>query len=172
MNNKKDKAILTQISTYMNDSFKDINELAEKAGLPKIGTPHFNELCAQYFGGANISKPAPEQSNVEAPNKGKEREELFTRGELFSSGILIRKTGSVGAIGQSFILNTPCHENGFAPDKEAEANASLWAAAPDMYHALMGFVEYLDSDLSEAEGLLLAKAKAALRKAAPYINYQ
>lgn len=53
-------------------------------------------------------------------------------------------------------------------DPEAEANAQYTALCVNNLHhlaeALQGFVDYLDSDLSEAETILLNRAKEALKR--------
>lgn len=66
--------------------------------------------------------------------------------------------------GQSLKVVAKCeydyHESapGFVSYKEAEANAKLFAAAPELLKALQSFVDYLDSDLTEAEAILRAQA--------------
>jgi len=47
-----------------------------------------------------------------------------------------------GSQGQAFLQDVPKHENKFAIDKEAEANARLMAAAPDMLDALVALKDY------------------------------
>ncbi len=48
---------------------------------------------------------------------------------------------------------------------EIKLNAKLIAAAPDLLKALQSFVDYLDSNLSEAEIILKEKAIEAIKKA-------
>ena len=50
-------------------------------------------------------------------------------------------------------------------DEEAEANAKLISASPLLAEALQAWVYYMDSDLSEAETILLAQTKQALKEA-------
>lgn len=54
-------------------------------------------------------------------------------------------------------------DNGITP--EMEANAKLIAAAPELLHALNMWVDYHDSDMSEAEAIILEKTKAAIKAA-------
>lgn len=43
-------------TTISSNPFEEINKLAQQAGLPKIGTAEFNDLCSIYFGGAKKEK--------------------------------------------------------------------------------------------------------------------
>ena len=65
-----------------------------------------------------------------------------TKGKWYSNGIHIMIEGKMGVQGQAFLQNIPSYENNFAVDKEAEANAKLMAASPDMLDALIALKDY------------------------------
>jgi hypothetical protein len=58
--------------------------------------------------------------------------EKVTKGKWSSDGHNIMAKGKTGRIGQSFVINVPCHENKFAKDLEGEVNARLMAHAKEM----------------------------------------
>lgn len=65
-----------------------------------------------------------------------------TKGNWYSKGIHIMIEGKTGSQGQAFLQTVPSYENNFAKDKEAEANARLMAASPDMLDALVALKDY------------------------------
>lgn len=65
-----------------------------------------------------------------------------TKGNWYSKGIHIMIEGKTGSQGQAFLQTVPSYENNFSKDKEAEANAKLMAASPDMLDALVALKDY------------------------------
>lgn len=95
----------------------------------------------------------------------------FTPGQWYAKGIHIKIKDIPAPIGQSFMCNVPT----YGPSKdfidlEAEANAKLMAAAPDLLYALQNLMNDIGGSTTECGHnysctCAFEKAKAAIEKA-------
>ena len=75
------------------------------------------------------------------------------------------KDGAIPIQNEAGVLVAYASDNMTETREETGANARLIAAAPELLEALQEFVDYLDSDLSEAEAILKQRAETLITKA-------
>lgn len=116
-------------------------------------------LCHALCGG-NLFPIITKQSKL----KPDTMETKYTSGK-WSATNTNAKDGAIPIQNEAGVLVAYASDNMTETREETGANARLIAAAPELLEALQEFVDYLDSDLSEAEAILKQRAETLITKA-------
>lgn len=85
---------------------------------------------------------------------------------LTNSKLAIKSASKTFPIANAMVIDLSRHENKFAPDSEAEANANLIAAAPDLLEVIQIALEMLNKGVNISTHMALHEnIKAAVAKA-------